>query len=540
MNIRDAEGNVRSAGDLMPEIADALASIESPAERAAISVDLFGRAGQKLEALLEGGSAGLRGYAEQAHALGTVLSSEEIAEADRVADDLAKLNFQIEAQQNRKLLENGDAILRFEETLSDLKLGLIDANNQMQTWVDEFDAFNARNAETTRAFYKRIGDWAASIPDRIGTMVVDTRAAIGRFVANMVEMGRDMIAGLVRGIVERAGRVRDAVTGTVSDAVDSARNFLGIRSPSRLFMAMGGFVAEGFALGITGSSSLATNAVRTMVDGIAAQMQRLDASLVRPAATAAEQVAWEMEQMARDTQNLLDRLFPEVRQLLEYRRELALIDGSGLSDTEKREARVRLGTEGNEPGRIDVFAGRELPQLDIDLGPLAQHVRETGQDIEDANVRIAQSFKDMADQAIASVRGLIDGIKSGDFLSILQGVLGIGLQIAGIVTGNAGLAGSIPRFATGTNYAPGGLALVGERGPELVNLPRGSQVIPNNQLGGAGGRLQVEVVANNNGFGAIVRNAAGEVVAQAAPSLMQGGAQLAQSNLSRRSTRRVG
>jgi len=31
-------------------------------------------------------------------------------------------------------------------------------------------------------------------------------------------------------------------------------------------------------------------------------------------------------------------------------------------------------------------------------------------------------------------------------------------------------------FATGTKYAPGGLALVGERGPELVNLPHGAQV----------------------------------------------------------------
>lgn len=40
-----------------------------------------------------------------------------------------------------------------------------------------------------------------------------------------------------------------------------------------------------------------------------------------------------------------------------------------------------------------------------------------------------------------------------------------------------GMAG----FASGTNFAPGGLALVGERGPELVNLPRGSQVIPNDK-----------------------------------------------------------
>lgn len=31
-------------------------------------------------------------------------------------------------------------------------------------------------------------------------------------------------------------------------------------------------------------------------------------------------------------------------------------------------------------------------------------------------------------------------------------------------------------FAKGTNYAPGGMALVGEQGPELINLPRGSKV----------------------------------------------------------------
>ncbi|MFL5015396.1 MAG: phage tail length tape measure family protein [Rhizobium sp.] len=45
-------------------------------------------------------------------------------------------------------------------------------------------------------------------------------------------------------------------------------------------------------------------------------------------------------------------------------------------------------------------------------------------------------------------------------------------------------------FADGTNYAPGGLSIVGERGPELVNLPQGSQVFNTNRsaqmMGGAG------------------------------------------------------
>lgn len=42
-------------------------------------------------------------------------------------------------------------------------------------------------------------------------------------------------------------------------------------------------------------------------------------------------------------------------------------------------------------------------------------------------------------------------------------------------------------FADGTDYAPGGWAMVGERGPEIVNLPRGSRVVPNHKLNAANG-----------------------------------------------------
>lgn len=45
----------------------------------------------------------------------------------------------------------------------------------------------------------------------------------------------------------------------------------------------------------------------------------------------------------------------------------------------------------------------------------------------------------------------------------------------------------IGKNAEGTDNWRGGLTMVGERGPELVNLPKGSQVIPNHALGSLGG-----------------------------------------------------
>lgn len=63
-------------------------------------------------------------------------------------------------------------------------------------------------------------------------------------------------------------------------------------------------------------------------------------------------------------------------------------------------------------------------------------------------------------------------------------------------------------YATGTDYFPGGLALVGEKGPELVRMPRGSKVIPNHKLG--------DLVPSRNG-GTSVSIAEGAIVVHAAP-----------------------
>src|SRR5687768_17079729 len=74
----------------------------------------------------------------------------------------------------------------------------------------------------------------------------------------------------------------------------------------------------------------------------------------------------------------------------------------------------------------------------------------------------------------------------GGWLSSLGGLFGGGGQNLSKYVGLTGL------FADGTNYAPGGMAIVGERGPELVNLPQGAQVFNTNKsaqmMKGSGGQ----------------------------------------------------
>lgn len=57
------------------------------------------------------------------------------------------------------------------------------------------------------------------------------------------------------------------------------------------------------------------------------------------------------------------------------------------------------------------------------------------------------------------------------------------------------------KYASGTSFASGGLSLVGERGPELVNLPRGSQVLNNSDTQKA---LNKNITINLNIGGSVI------------------------------------
>ena len=76
---------------------------------------------------------------------------------------------------------------------------------------------------------------------------------------------------------------------------------------------------------------------------------------------------------------------------------------------------------------------------------------------------------------------------------------------------------NLPRFAGGVTDFAGGLAIVGEKGPELVNLPSGSDVIPGGRMGGGSTSITIHVTQPFGTPEAIAR-----AVADAQVALMRG------------------
>lgn len=90
--------------------------------------------------------------------------------------------------------------------------------------------------------------------------------------AKFTDFGGMLVTGLVSGIKGMAGAAKDAVTGLGDDVTTWFKDKLGIKSPSRVFMAAGGHVAEGAALGIAGQVGLVKKAALGMAAATAVSL----------------------------------------------------------------------------------------------------------------------------------------------------------------------------------------------------------------------------------------------------------------------------
>jgi hypothetical protein len=166
-----------------------------------------------------------------------------------------------------------------------------------------------------------------------------------------------------------------------------------------------------------------------------------------------------------------------------------------LDDLDKRQANSLIGKSGSDLDRqisenkaergavVDRQTSDRQAQAFDQAGPIEKYARS----VQDLNTAVQNdavgAFQDLTSgliDAALHAKNLGDVAKNV-FLNLIQQILTQTLQkeaLPGLEAAGSALLHFIPGFAGGTNSAPGGLSLVGEKGPELVNLPRGASVAP--------------------------------------------------------------
>ena len=129
-----------------------------------------------------------------------------------------------------------------------------------------------------QAFFDQVAAWFGSIGDMI-------LGAIGDLGSLLYDTGANLVNGFINGVQSMANSLIESVKGPIDDAIQGAKNLLGIASPSKVFRKIGRYTSEGLALGILDNGQMAENAVAQVASGMqSAYSPRLASSLATASA----------------------------------------------------------------------------------------------------------------------------------------------------------------------------------------------------------------------------------------------------------------
>ena len=112
-------------------------------------------------------------------------------------------------------------------------------------------------AELIAGFISMMGDWITLGSDLVQDMwntITET---------DWLSLGSNIISGIANGIVNGAGAIVSAAQDAASRALNAAKNFLGIHSPSRVFRdEVGKMIPQGMAVGVETETDKAVRVTR--------------------------------------------------------------------------------------------------------------------------------------------------------------------------------------------------------------------------------------------------------------------------------------
>lgn len=213
---------------------------------------------------------------------------------------------------------------------------------------------------------------------------------------------------------------------------------------------------------------------RTILDHLEAKNKTLEKNKEEIAQL--EQAKWQYEQIVLATVGLtaekgkgLETVQKEIARLQEEKKLLAELLRSGQLNT--AEYQEQIGKLDQQIGRLEV-AQDELQTMNDLAGK---------QIYKDINIDTNPDVDEINRKSREEVKKRITFIKSNNIEDLIPSAVRIGVNFA---------TRRLPGFAKGTSHAPGGPAIVGEEGPELIrhrnkwaladfgliDLPRGAQV----------------------------------------------------------------
>jgi len=470
ISVKNSDGTLRTSTAMLEDLADVFQKMPDGVEKSALAMDVFGRSGASMIPFLNGGSAAIRELTGEADKFGIVIDEKTGRAAEQFNDNLSRLSGMFGALSMRIAAE----LLPHMISLQDWFIKNQDA---IVGLVSSFSNLVGWVGKAADAFFRFQTNRAIALRQNTADGWFTSAAARQKALDEIAILRRSLDARNERG--PRPGAFGTAGLEEFAQKTDMAR------------IGMGGL----------GSAAITTSGA---VKGFGGGVKAANDNTVK------------FTDSLQEAKAALESLKSEMR-------------GIGIFSS-GREAGVSAVNRVLAQGGPEQDMGR----INQGLDDLMQKTEETRERTERGNQGIADSFRNMASDALNALDRLAGGIESGNFLSILSGVLDLGLNLAGLGAFGKSIqtkVTSLPPRANGGNVSAGQPYIVGENRPEVFIPDTNGRIQPS--VGQGGGQV---VVINNSALADVFVD--GRIQASA-PAIVTASADYTQSQMARKSTRRV-
>lgn len=454
-----SDGSMKDLGDVTEQALTQLSEMENVTQRNVIGAQLFSGAWKDLAPILSLGADGLEAAKKEARDLGLVMDKESLKAAN---------DFRIETE----ILNAEWKVMKRE-----IGLGIIPALQGLIKYSRQaYEGFKILIGVTDR-FESTFGTPQEQVDEFLSTIdnIIDTeerRAKIAQETIYLRNKGNELLKSEDKTLQKTGQSMRDQAT----ILQDNYEKYVQLKA-EEIKAAEAAAEAERLA---------AAEAERERIEALG-EIGRLQEEIKQTEATyiAANSNA--------------DRI-AALQRIEALKQELELL-----------EAKARIGAGGGMPdnsGLIPMAQTGEAPTLDDNHAQFLQQMSEKEmalRNVDKAAEKTGDQFSKLSEVGLSAAEGL--GRALGDIASegrqstgeiIKQMMMQTTAMLirsiipavpfpanlalaAGAGLLSSGLFNQVPGYADGTNFHGGGLAMVGEKGPELVNLPRGSAVHTNRE-----------------------------------------------------------
>ncbi|MEH6721055.1 MAG: hypothetical protein V7704_19420 [Aurantimonas endophytica] len=495
ISVKGADGNLKSATEIMGEIGNRFATMPDGAEKTALAMELMGRSGADLIPLLNGGAAGLKALTDEADAFGLTISAETGRAAEAFNDNLARVGYAATGVATSLAAALLPAMVVVSEALVAMARGFVEMLAYLPTVVEYAAVAGSALAlmvspQTIAAIYaaatalstallgalKAVAVMAAANP--LGAFVVamtvavtaayhfrdDISQAIGINVVETVKGAANKIIGVFVGAYNAVTEAWGNLPTFFSAIGKQAWNNLVAEFEKPGWTIGGKVIVPGFDL--SGLKSELDAAEQASFGAASATFNSdLNRDFIGEIGSAAEQAA------------------PQVRDYASALGEVAAVtSGAGA---------VGGGIAGAGKAAADAWKGlrKETDASKDSLSELGNVGQSIGQTIGTAFKGLLDGSKSVKDALTDVLSSLSDMLINSTFQSLFSPTGG---------AGGGGLGGILSSLFGGFRAAGGPVSssksyIVGEQGPELFSPGRSGSIIANDNLGAASGTQTIDL-----------------------------------------------